>query len=147
MSLIRIAVEETEPGKVAVLHALAFDVGPGKGGHAERYETGFMQAYFPDTVDLSALPPLPTPLKNTETGILDGPTCDSKPTADFTVRPEQDPRIAKVEEGYQDVATGVKRISKQIHEALETWSDPTASAWSASRILGFDFPGSESRRG
>jgi len=140
LSLIRIAVEETEPGKVVVLHTLAFDIGPGKGGHAERFETGFMQAYFPDTVDLQALPPLPTPLKNTEVGILDGPTCDKKPTPDYTVRLEQDPRVAKVEEGNEDVVTGVKRISKQVLEALETWSDPKASAWTATRILGYDFP-------
>jgi creatinine amidohydrolase/Fe(II)-dependent formamide hydrolase-like protein len=145
MSLIRVAVEETEPGKAVVLHALAFDIGPGKGGHAERYETGFMQAYFPDTVDLEALPPLPSPLKNTETGILDGPTCDSRPTPDFTVRPEQDPRYAKVEEGHQDVANGVQRIGKQVREALETWSDPKTSAWSTSRILGFDVPARRTR--
>ena len=146
MSLIRIAIEETEPGKAVVLHALAFDVGPGKGGHAERYETGFMKAYFPDTVDLEALPPLPTPLKNTEIGVLDGPTCESKPTPDFTVRSEQDPRNANVEEGHQDLANGVKRISKQVREALESWSDPNASAWSASRILGFEISEEQMRR-
>jgi creatinine amidohydrolase len=139
MSLIRIAVEETEPGKAVVLHALAFDIGPGKGGHAERYETGFMRAYYPETVDLEVLPALPKPLKNTEHGILDGPTCESRPTPDYTVRSEQDPRISKVEEGYMDVSNGVKRISKQVREALESWSDPKASAWNTSRILGFDY--------
>ncbi len=136
--LMRVAVEESEPGKHAVLHALAFDIAPGKGGHAERYETGFMEAYFSKTVDLNALPALPAPLKNIETGILDGPTCEGKPTSDFTVRPEQDPRFAKVEEGYQDVKNGVRRVSEQVREALDTWSDPKANAWAPKRVLGFD---------
>ena len=138
--LMRVAVEETEPGKVAVLHALAFDVSPGKGGHAERYETGFMRAYYPDTVDLDALPSLPIPIKNVETGILDGPTCKAKPMPDFTVRPEQDPRNSSVEEGLEDVRNAVQRIGKQVQEALATYSDPNYPAWSRSRILGGDWP-------
>lgn len=138
--LMRVAVEESEPGKVAVLHALAFDIGPGRGGHAERYETAFMQAYYPETVDLSALPALPTPIKNTETGILDGPTCDGEPTPDYTVRLEQDPRMADVEEGFEDVANGVRRVGEQVRRALASWSDPKAVAWASERILGFDFP-------
>jgi creatinine amidohydrolase len=137
-ALIRIAVEETEPGKVAVLHSLAFDIGPGKGGHAERYETGFMLAHYPETVDLNALPPLPTPLSNIANGILDGPTCEGKPTPDYTVRLNQDPRTASVEEGNQDVKNGVQRIGNQVRQALKTWSDPNYSAWSPDRILGFD---------
>lgn len=136
--LMRLAVEESVPGELAVLHAMAFDIGPGKGGHAERYETGFIQAYYPESVDLTALPKLPTPLKNTETGILDGPTCEGKPTPDFTVRSDQDPRYARAEEGYQDVANGVQRVSRQVKSALETWADPEAIAWSPMRILGFD---------
>ncbi len=122
VTLERIAAEETEPGKVAVIHGFAFDVGPGKGGHAERYETGFLMAYYPDTVDLSTLPSLPTPLKNVETGILDGPTCVGKPTADFTVRPEQDPRHASAEEGFQDVVNGVRRIGAQMKKAMESFT-------------------------
>jgi creatinine amidohydrolase/Fe(II)-dependent formamide hydrolase-like protein len=117
-TLERVAAEETDPGEVAVIHAFAFDVGPGKGGHAERYETGFMQAYFPETVKLDALPPFPQPVKNVETGILDGPTCVGKPTPDFSVRPEQDPRYARVEEGYQDVKNGVERLGSQLKSAM-----------------------------
>jgi creatinine amidohydrolase len=137
-ALIRIAVEESEPGEVAVLHGLAFDIGPGKGGHAERYETGFMLAYYQDTVDLNALPQLPTPLSNVATGILDGPTCEGKPTPDHTIRLDQDPRTASVEEGNRDVTNGVERIGNQVREALKTWSDPNYSAWAPDRILGFD---------
>lgn len=136
--LMRLAVEESAPGELAVVHAMAFDIGKDKGGHAERYETAFMQAYYPETVDLSALPPLPQPLKNTLTGILDGPTCEGKPTADFTVRENQDPRHAMVDEGYQDVINGVQRVGRQVREALETWKDPKAIAWSPSRIIGLD---------
>ncbi len=119
MTLERLAAEETEPGKVAVIHGFAFDVSPGRGGHAERFETGFLLANFPETVDLSALPPLPQPLKNTETGILDGPTCVGQPTPDFTVRPEQDPRYATPEEGRQDVPNAVKRIGEHMRGALQ----------------------------
>ncbi len=136
--LMRVAVEESEPGKHAVVHALAFDITPGKGGHAERYETGFMQAYFPNTVDLYSLPELPLPIKNMETGILDGPTCEGRPTPDFTVRSEQDPRFAKVEEGHQDLANGVERVSKQVKEAMRTWQDPKANLWAPVRVLGFE---------
>ena len=136
--LMRVAVEESEPGKHAVVHALAFDISPGKGGHAERYETGFMQAYFPTTVDLNTLPEIPVPIKNMETGILDGPTCEGRPNPDFTVRSEQDPRFAKIEEGYQDVINGVQRVNRQVQDALRTWEDPKADAWSPMRIIGFD---------
>jgi creatinine amidohydrolase len=117
-TLKRIAAEESEPGAFAVIFAFAFDVSPGKGGHAERYETGFSEAYYPNTVNLKALPPSPEPIKNVETGILDGPTCLGQPTSDFSVRPEQDPRNATVEDGYQDVRNGVERLGAQIRQGL-----------------------------
>jgi creatinine amidohydrolase len=139
IGLIKTAIQETEPGKVAVLHAFAADIGPGKGGHAERGETAFMQAFFPDTVKLDALPPLPTPLKNVEHGVLDAPTCEGKPTPDYTVRMEQDPRNANIEEGFEATKSVVSRVSNQIGEALKTWDDPKFPAWSPSRILGFDY--------
>ena len=139
IGLIKTAIQETEPGKVAVLHSFAGDVGQGKGGHAERGETAFMQAFFPDTVNLDALPPLPTPLKIVEHGILDAPTCEGKPTPDYTVRLEQDPRNASSAEGFEGIKPVVSRISNQIREALETWDDPEYPAWSPSRILGFDY--------
>jgi len=118
LTLERIAAEQTEPGKIAVIHAFAFDVGSGKGGHAERYETGFMQAYYPRTVNLNALPLFPEPVKNVEYGILDGPTCLGQPTPDFSVRSEQDPRNARIEEGYQDVRNGVERLADQLRAAM-----------------------------
>ena len=121
-----------------MLHGLAFDIGPGKGGHAERYETGFMLAYFPETVDLGALPLLPTPLSNVVTGILDGPTCEGKPTSDYTNRKDPDPRTVSAEEGNQGVIHGVQRIGDQVRAVLRTWSGPNYTAWSPDHILGFD---------
>jgi creatinine amidohydrolase len=119
-TLKRICVEETERGRVEVLNGFAFDTATVKDGHAERYETGFMRAYYTDTIDLSALPPLPTPLKNVEYGILDEETCLGDPTPDFTVRMKQDPRYSDVEAGKKDLENGVRRISQQVNAALKS---------------------------
>ncbi len=63
-------------------------------GHAEALETSIMLAMYPETVDLSKLPDLPTPLRNTDYGIVDGPTFGGKPTPDRTLRMEHDPRAS-----------------------------------------------------
>jgi creatinine amidohydrolase len=114
----RICVEETEPGEVEVIVGFAFDTSSVKDGHAERYETSFMRAFYPDTVDLNMLPPLPKPLKNVDYGILDEETCLGHPTPDFTVRESQDPRFSDLELGKQDLKNCVTRIDQQIREAL-----------------------------
>ncbi len=121
IALDRIAAEESEPGQVAVIHGFPLDTSPNRkqlGGHAEKGETSFMMAYYPETIDLGALPPLPKPLKNLELGILDGPTCIGQPTPDFTVRENQDPRYATPEEGREELANAVRIISEKIRQAL-----------------------------
>jgi creatinine amidohydrolase len=120
VTLDRIAIEESEPGRVAVFHMFGLRTDQEyKGGHAERGETAFMMAYYPETVDMNALPPAPVPLRNTEFGILDAPTCQGKPTPDFTVRAEQDPRSALPEEGREDQAYGVQLLVQKVREALD----------------------------
>lgn len=58
------------------------------------------------------------PLKNTEFGILDHPTCAGEPTPDFTVRREQDPRYATAEEGRAGMAVKTPYITERIRQAL-----------------------------
>ncbi len=77
-----------------------------------------MAAYFPETVDLTALPSLPAPVITYETGVLDQPTCAGEPAADFSICREQDPRYATAAQGRADVAGEVQRISKKVRDAL-----------------------------
>ncbi len=116
-ALARIVVEESEPGRVAVLLVGAL-LDTRVRGHAELRETSYMAAYYPDTVDLAALPLLPTPLITYETGVLDQPTCAGQPAADFSICAEQDPRYATAAQGREDVASEVQRISQKVREAL-----------------------------
>ncbi|MDA8218003.1 MAG: hypothetical protein M0Z94_10340 [Dehalococcoidales bacterium] len=120
--LTRIAVEQSEPGEVAVVFVNSFVISPTEGGHANRWEIGSLMAYYPDTVDLGTLPPLPTPLKNLEYGVLDAPTCRCNPTPDFAVRIEYDPRNGSAEDGKEDVATQARRIAQVVREAMVTVS-------------------------
>ncbi|MDB5075353.1 MAG: uncharacterized protein JWO42_1532 [Chloroflexi bacterium] len=117
VTLDRIAVEESEPPDVQVLHVFALHAG-GKGGHAERGETSMMLSYYADTVDLSQLPPLSTALSNTEFGVLDHATCAGEPTPDYTVRSEQDPRAATAAEGRSATAERVQYIVDKVRAAL-----------------------------
>ena len=116
-TLDRIAVEESEPGRVSVF-LTGFRYVTRYRGHAELGETSFMLAYHPETVDLDALPPLPTPLGNLQFAVLDGPTCAGQPTPDFTVRPEQDPRRADAARGREDVAHEGHQIALKVQELL-----------------------------
>jgi creatinine amidohydrolase len=116
-TLERLAMEETEPGKVAVF-LTGFRYVTRYRGHAELGETSFMLAYHPETVDLTALPSLPTPLRNLDFAVLDGPTCAGQPTQDFTVRPGQDPRRAEAARGREDVAYEAHQIALKVQELL-----------------------------
>jgi len=118
-TLERLAVEESEPGKVAVF-LTGFRFVTRYRGHAELGETSFTLAYHPESVDLTALPPLPRPLRNLDFAVLDGPTCAGQPTADFTVRGEQDPRHAEAARGKDDVAYEAHQIALKARELLPT---------------------------
>jgi creatinine amidohydrolase len=115
----RLAAEVSEPGRVAVLLAGAL-VDTRVRGHAELRETSYMLAYYPETVDLSALPPLPQPIVTQATGVLDQPTLAGSPAADFSVGPEQDPRFAAADRGREDIASEVQRIAARVRDALTT---------------------------
>jgi creatinine amidohydrolase len=128
----RLAIEESEPGQV-VVDLTGFRFVTRYRGHAELGETSFMLAYHPQTVDLAALPAPPTPLRNLEFAVLDGPTCAGQPTPDFTVRPEQDPRHATAERGKEDVAYEAHHIALRVRELLATLAGATAPCSVADR--------------
>ena len=129
MTLMRIAREQTIPGEFIVIHAYGLrEQSKFRGGHAEKGETAFMLAYYPETVNLDALPPLPEPLYNIEFGVLDNLTCMGKPTEDFTVRPQQDPRTASAEEGQADHDYGVKLLVDLVSKTLKDMT-PQVFPW------------------
>ena len=68
-------------------------------------------AMWPGCVDISRLPPA-GPLRNVDHAVVDGDTFDGVPTADFTVRPEQDPRK------YTDAAVGARYIDAAVRESV-----------------------------
>ena len=122
-TLNRIAAEQSVPGECIVLHAYGLrEKSDYRGGHAEKGEVSFMLACYPETVDLKALPSLPQPLHNVEFGVLDYLTCVGKPTPDFTVREQQDPRHATAEDGKKDQDYAVEMLVEMVRKALQTMS-------------------------
>jgi len=117
--LNRLAIEESEPGEVAVFLTGAL-LDTRIRGHAELRETSYMVAYFPDTVDLSALPAPPAPIKTFETGVLDQPSLAGQPAPDFSISAAQDPRYASASQGHEDVASEMRRITAKVRDALAT---------------------------
>jgi creatinine amidohydrolase len=118
--LSRVALEESRPGEVRVIHANVW-VAPEPPsldpGHAERQETAVMLALEPERVALAALPedgPLPYP----QYGIVDGPAFDGNPTTDFSVRPEADPRAATAEEGEQILEREAMALAERVRAEL-----------------------------
>jgi creatinine amidohydrolase len=80
-------------------------------GHAAAEETSMLSAMWPGSVDLSRLPAA-GPLKNVDHAVVDGDTFDGAPTADFTVRAEQDPRH------HTDAAVGARFVEEAAREAV-----------------------------
>jgi creatinine amidohydrolase len=129
-TLTRIAQEQSVPGTCIVLHAYGLrEPSDYKGGHAEKTEVSFMLAKYRETVDLQALPPSLQPLHNVEFGVLDLLTCMGKPTPDYTVRPQQDPRFATAEEGEKDHEYGVEMLVKMVAEAMSTMAPQQVPGW------------------
>jgi creatinine amidohydrolase len=117
--LNRIAIEQSEPGECAVfLTGALLDTHPR--GHASLRETSYMLDMLPETVDLAALPPLPTPIRTYEVGVLDHPTCAGEPAPDFSICADQDPRRATAAQGREDVAREGKSIAGKVRTALAT---------------------------
>jgi creatinine amidohydrolase len=61
-------------------------------GHATAEESSMLLALWPGCVDVTRLPAT-GPLRNVDHAVVDGDTFDGASTPDFTVRPEQDPRL------------------------------------------------------
>src|SRR5881396_1578350 len=88
-------------------------------GHAEKVETSIILATRPDLVDLSTLPPKGTPLRYREFGIVDGKAFDGRPTPDFTLRPDADPREASADLGRTVLDLEVTRVAAIVSEQAQ----------------------------
>jgi len=86
------------------------------GSHATRVETAIMQAVT-KSVDLAELPE--GPLRNTELAVVDQPTFEGQPNADFTVRAEDDPRRATPAEGEQHLISITADLAQVIRKELK----------------------------
>jgi creatinine amidohydrolase/Fe(II)-dependent formamide hydrolase-like protein len=86
-------------------------------GHATAEESSMLMAMWPGCVDVARLPES-GPLRNIDHAVVDGDTFDGASTADFTVRPEQDPRRhtrAEVGEQY------VEEAARETVADIRTW--------------------------
>jgi creatinine amidohydrolase len=115
--LTRVANEQSEPGQVAVfLTGALLDTHPR--GHASLRETSYMLDLCPESVDLASLPPLPTPVRTFEHGVLDHPTCAGEPASDFSICPDQDPRRATAQWGREAMVREGQSIAAKVRDAL-----------------------------
>jgi creatinine amidohydrolase len=120
-TLRRLAAEESDPPRMRVVYETAS--GPASppaldSGHAERGETAFVMSAVPQSVDLNALPPIGTPLRYRDYGIVNGAAFDGHPTSDFTVPRDSDPRYATSEEGAAIIARQIERLAVQVRRYL-----------------------------
>jgi len=119
-TLRRLAAEESDPPRVRVVYETASSpaLPPLDPGHAERGETAFIMSAAPESVDVSALPPIQTPLRYRDHGIVNGAAFDGRPTPDFTVPRDSDPRYATSDEGAAAFARGIERLASQVRTYL-----------------------------
>ena len=89
-----------------------------------------MLAIAGDHVRLDELP-ADVPLRYRDYGVVDGPAFDGEPTADFTVRPDADPRQATREEGERILGEEVRAAAEQVRRELERLGVDVAAAASA----------------
>lgn len=121
-TLQRLAVEFSARSTAHVLLTTAW---PSKGdldtftGHADAGETSVMMALYPESVDLSALPPASEPLHSKDWAIVDADTFNGQPTADKTLRPEYDPRQRSTpEKGQRILALATDDVESTVREAM-----------------------------
>jgi len=119
-ALERVAKEVTAEKGVVVTCLGAWEdepLYPEKEGHACADETSWIMAQT-KSVDLGALPPLPAPLKYTETGIVDDWEGTGK--TGYTVAEEADPRrAAAVEYGKAITEHTVEEMVKKVRKLLK----------------------------
>jgi creatinine amidohydrolase/Fe(II)-dependent formamide hydrolase-like protein len=118
ITLDRLAKEYSADSGARVLFITAFEPdanGEYHIGHADALETSIMLAMYPEAVDLSKLPDLPTPLRNTDFGIVDGMSFAGKPTPDHTLPMEHDPRAnSSAEKGHAHLQRTGRWIADQV---------------------------------
>ena len=119
-ALRRLAAEESDLPRVRVVCETASGpaLPPLDPGHAERAETAFIMSALPESVDVGALPPIQTPLRYRDFGIVNGAAFDGRPTPDFTVPRDSDPRYATREEGAAAFAREIERLASQVKTYL-----------------------------
>ena len=121
-TLERIAREETRLPDVRVMSLMAWTapVPPSQGpGHADREETAVMMAIAGDLVRIDQLPPLDTPLRYADHGIVDSAAFDGFPGPDFLLPRDADPRLATLEEGEEIVAQELAAARAAVVQELE----------------------------
>ena len=87
-------------------------------GHAERGETAFIMSAIPQSADVGALPSTEIPLRYRDYGIVNGAAFDARPTPDYTVPRDSDPRYATREEGAALFAREIERLALQVTKYL-----------------------------
>jgi creatinine amidohydrolase len=118
--LQRLAAEFSQRGPAKVLYTFDLDAQTDDdAGHATLTETAAVLALNQDRVDLTHLPALETPLRNTDYAIVDAPTFGGQPEPDRTVRALADPRRATPELGEKHFAHTVERLSTLILSELK----------------------------
>jgi creatinine amidohydrolase len=85
-------------------------------GHASRDETSLAMYLCPDDVDLSELPSMTRTLHYTDWGIVDGNAFVGRPTKGYVVRPDDDPRKATPEHGFEFVSSNIKIIADEVRQ-------------------------------
>lgn len=113
----RLKKEFTATRKVKIIHLmpmLDYTLGIFHSGHATKEETETLMAYYPESIDLSKLPEKPALLYNIKYAIVDDPTFNGKPSKDFTVRKEEDPRDSNSEEGKKIFEKTVEQMKEFI---------------------------------
>jgi creatinine amidohydrolase len=120
VTLQRLAIEYTNsrPVRVVLLMPVpGYATGDWSYAHATVGETSVTQAVAPEAVDLSALPS-EGPLRNTDFAIVDDRTFRGEPTADHTVRAEEDPRRASAADGERRLQACVAELAAAAREEL-----------------------------
>lgn len=121
--LERLAAEFNAVSPARVIVALPFvkgDDGVMRVGHASQIETAVMLALDLEAVALDRLPPAGEPLKNVDWAVVDYSTFTGSPMPDHTVRPDDDPRQATAEAGWQTMHKAAEQISEQVKSYLHS---------------------------
>ena len=118
-TLERLAKEFTETTDSTVIYTFAtYTMEEDKHdlGHAAKIETDILLSLYPDSVDLTTLPPKNEKIYNLDYAIVDGETFEGNPNSDFSV--DSDPRDADAERGKCIIKHSVEVITDKIKQYL-----------------------------